>query len=75
MAQLREFYRAKADQHFKTSMINNADDEKAMLAVCQRVMEENNVPITDDEDEWLEFVYRAQEICELEEKRVLLSPC
>lgn len=68
MAQLREFYRAKADALFKANMVNDPDDGESMVAVCLKLMEDNGVPITDDEDEWLEFVYRAGEICELQEK-------
>jgi hypothetical protein len=68
MAELRDYYRGKANQFFKASMVNNTDDENAMLDACKRCMMDNKIPMTDDEDEWLEFVYRAQEICELDEK-------
>lgn len=67
MSNFREFYRAQAEKLFNPALINNPDDEEAMVEKCLNIMRENKVPLSEDEDEWLEFVYRAIEICELHE--------
>ena len=65
---MQEFYRAQANQIFKPNAINNPDDEEYLIAHCKALMNENNIPLSEDEDEWLEFVYRAIELIELNEK-------
>ncbi len=69
MSKLRKFYREAADEHFKPNMVNNPEDDEAMIEICKKVMRDNGIPYTEEnEDDWLEFVYRANELCELQEK-------
>lgn len=79
----RDFYRSACDRHFLPSVINDWEDDEALIAVCKRVMDANKIPHEADdaqhpnhagwtgdsnEGNWLEFVYRAQELCEMADK-------
>lgn len=67
MTPLQQYYRAAADTLFKASMVNDPEDTDALLRVCRRLMDDNGIIYNEDTDDWLEFAYRAGEICELSE--------
>ena len=65
---IRDFYRKKCDELFDPRQINNEEDDEAVLEYCKKLMNENGIANEGlaDEDDWLEFVYRAGEILEIE---------
>lgn len=65
---IQNFYRKKCDEIFDSKNLNDRDDE-ALVNHCKKLMDQHNIAndgIADDDD-WLEFVYRAGEIIEIEE--------
>ena len=63
----KQYYIDAANKIFSPSAINDPDDEQFMIHHCLDLMRKNKVMISDDPDEWLHFVYRAIELCELQE--------
>lgn len=79
MSKLREYYRSEANELFKPEQLNMreadfANDfnpcawEEYLQEHCFKLMDEGNVTYKlENEDDWLEFVYRAQELLEIHE--------
>lgn len=59
-------YRQLAYDKFNAQMITDIEDTDRVLEVCQREIKEAGYPCTDtNEDDWMEFVYAAQEIWDI----------
>lgn len=61
---IQNFYRQKCDELFNTNAWNGAEDDEGLIEHCCRIMDKHNILNQGDadEDDWLEFVYRANEL-------------
>lgn len=59
-------YAQLAINTFHPQMIVDVEDDDKMFEVCKTEILKAGYPINEDnEDEWLEYIYMAQEMCEI----------
>jgi len=64
----QNFYRHKCDELFNISAWNgDPEDDEGLINHCCKIMDKHDIPNEGvaDEDDWLEFVYRASELLEI----------
>ena len=67
MSGVEAMYRQLAYDNFEPQLIRDLEDDENVLEVCQQEIERLGFPLPDDEDVWLEFVYAAQEMVEIQQ--------
>ena len=62
-----DVYRQLAYDTFEPQLITDLDDDDKLIEVCQSLIKEAGYPLGDNEDDWLEYVYAAQEIVTIQQ--------
>lgn len=63
-----DFYRELAYKTFQPQLISNPEDSERVLEVCETQIKTSGYPQPLDEDDFLEYVYAAQEMTEIQLK-------
>tara|TARA_R110000851_G_scaffold59347_6_gene137358 strand:- start:122 stop:433 length:312 start_codon:yes stop_codon:yes gene_type:complete len=66
-------YKKLAQNIFNPQLIVDLDDADRVIEVCRSLIASAGYPLPEnddysDDDEWLEFVYEAQDMCEISQK-------